>query len=280
VDSAALEMTGQLKSDLVANDQQAAIDKPLRFSVLKQMGRSPLHCLHAQRTDFEPTLAMKIGSAAHVLLLGGQRIAVFTGKARRGKEWEEFKAANADALLLNAKEMDIGQRIADSVRADPVASRVLFADGTVYEQTIHWTWMGRKFRSTPDARTKTHLVELKTTRDASLERFKWDALRSAYHAQLWTQATAMEFENGYAPKSIYIIAVESRAPYPVSVHELTPRALEAGGRLCRAWMEKFNECTASGSWPGYSSAVVELDVPLDVETDLIFDDDNDSTESE
>jgi hypothetical protein len=276
----ALAQTAVLRDELAANDQRALTDKPLRFSYLKQMARSAAHCLHAMRNEYEPTLAMKLGSAAHSLLLGGQRLAVYPGKTRRGKEWDAFVADNTDALIVSSREMRTAQNIDAAVRADPVASRVLFQPGMVYEQTIHWNWKGRSFRSTPDARGMSHLVDLKTTRDASLERFKWDAIKSAYHAQLYSYAKAMEEVNGFAPTRVYIVAVESKPPHLCSVHELTPRALEHGGRLMNEWLDALLACETSGVWPGYASSAVELDVPLDMEADLDWGDDDNNEQDE
>ncbi len=272
----ALSMTGRLATELATNDQQATLDKPLRFSVLKQMGRSPMHCLHAMHNNYEPTLAMRLGSSVHSLLLGGPPVVTYTGKVRRGKDYEAWLAdQQPDAIIVTAKEEFRARGMVASVHAHAAAERILFGPDVVFESTIHWEWMGQKFRSTPDARTKSHLVDLKTTRDATPDRFQWDARKAAYNAQLYTYAKAMEWENGFEPKQTYLIAVESAAPHPVTVHELTPRTLEHGGRLARAWLESLIACRTSGVWSGYSDAVVEFDTPLDIETDLVFGDDED-----
>ncbi len=278
MNDAALALSADLRDELAANDPHE-----LRFSYARAMSRSAAHARYAMQHDWEPTLAMKLGTAAHSLLLGGQRLAVYPGKTRRGKEWEAFKAENLDALIVSVGEMKRAEGIAASVRADPVASRVLFPPDLKmqYEQTIHWSFRGRLFRSTPDARSHRHLVDLKTTRDASLERFAWDAIKSGYHAQLAGYAKAMEAENGVAPDSVYIVAVESRAPYLCSVHKLTPRALEKGLRLMTEWVDQIIACETSGIWQGYANAPVDLDVPLDVDTDLDWgDEDSNDTDKE
>jgi hypothetical protein len=275
VNQAALDLSGQLRDELASNTPNE-----LRFSYAKAMARSPAHARHAMRFEYEPTVAMKIGTAAHSLLLGGPRLAVYPGKTRRGKEWEAFKAANLDAIIVSTKELKRAEGINASVRADPVASRVLFQPGMIYEQTIHWEFRGRKFRSTPDARSHRHLVDLKTTNDASLEKFAWTAVKSAFHAQLAGYALAMESENGHLPVDSYILAVENTAPHLCSVHKLTPRALEKGLRLMTEWVDAIKACESSGVWPGYATAPVDLDVPMDVDTDLDWGDETDTDEEE
>ena len=121
----------------------------MRLSTLKAMGRSPLHCMHAIRSAYEPTLAMKIGTGAHSLLLGGPKIVTFPGKVRRGKEWDAFELEHAADLILSSSEADKAEAIADAVRSNPIAHRVLFQPGTIYEDTILWDWQGRPFRCTP-----------------------------------------------------------------------------------------------------------------------------------
>ncbi len=274
----ALSMTGELADMMVANDLRA---KPLRFSALKQMARSPSHCLHSLTHDWEPSLAMRIGSGVHSLLLGGAAVVKYTGKVRRGKDYDAWLATQpTGAIVLLSKDYDRVHRVADSVRAHPAANRVLFQPDTVYETTILWEQNGRARRTTPDARTKTHLVELKSCRNAEPEKFRWDAIRMGYHAQLAEQSLAMECENGYAPKDVYCVAVEQIAPHAVSVHRMTLGALDRGAKMARGWLEQFMECERTGVWPGYSDSVVDFDVPLE-ESDLVFaDDDTDDSDED
>jgi hypothetical protein len=263
----------------VLADRPYPSDVRLRCSTLKAMGRSPAHCLHAMRSPYEPTVAMRLGSGAHSLLLGGQDIATFTGKVRRGKEWADFCDAHPNDLILNEQESETAHAIADAVKADPIAQRVLYQPGTIYERTIEWDWEGRPFRCTPDARGPFHLVDLKTTRDAEPEAFQRQAIKLGYHAQLALYALAIEQATGVRPRDVYIVAVESKPPHAVTVLELTPRALEAGEKLCRRWLDRFKECQASGEWPGYTTSLVTFDV-LPSMDEFTFDDDDNNDEEQ
>ncbi len=217
---------------------------------------------------------MRIGSGVHSLLLGGPPVVRYSGKVRRGKEFDAWLAdQSADAIVLLDKDYQRTHRIAAAVRADPVAERVLYQPDTVYEETILWEQSGRARRSTPDARTKTHLVDLKSCRTAEPEKFRWDAIRMGYHAQLADYASAMEEKNGYAPRDVYIVAVEQLDPHGVSVHRLTPGALDKGKRMVAGWLAQFLDCETRNEWPGYSGTVLDFDVPID-ETDLVFADDD------
>jgi hypothetical protein len=244
----------------------------LRLSTLKAMGKSPAHCMQSMLTPFDPTLSMRIGLGGHSLLLGGPPIAVFSGR-RAGKAYEEWKLENASAIQLNEDEAEKAQAINAAVRANPLASRVLFQPGMVYEQTINWTWFDMPFRCTPDARGTSHLVDLKTTRDAEPDKFLRDAIRMGYHAQMALYGLAMESVNGFKPRESYIVAVENKPPHCVTVLELTPRAIEQGEKLCRAWLDRFKECQRANNWPGYVETIVPFDVLDGVMDELIFEDD-------
>jgi hypothetical protein len=265
-------MSAELAQALAARPYPT--DVRLRVSTLKAMGRSPAHCLHAMRSPFEQTLPMRLGEGAHSLLLGGKAIATFTGKVRRGKEYDAFRDEHADDLILNEQEAETAHAIADAVKADPIARRVLYQPGMVYERTIEWEWQDRPFRCTPDARGPFHLVDLKTTRDAEPEAFQRQAIKLGYHAQMALYALAIEQTTGVRPRDVYIVAVESKAPHAVTVLELTPRALEAGERLCRQWLDRFKACEASGEWPGYTSSIVTFDVLPSMDEFTFEDDDN------
>lgn len=281
MDSATEQMTAELRDEIAANSTRRLVDPrsmPLRFHHLKAMGQSALHCLQSFQYDDRDSLAIRIGAGTHALLLG-QPVAQFTGKVRRGKEWDSFAAANTNTTILNAKEHAKASAIAGSIKAHPIASRLLFSSDVVHERTIEWMQAGRKRRSTPDARGTYHLVELKTTRCAEPGRFARDAMYRGYHAQVADYAAAIESTVGIKPRDCYIIAVESVAPYAVTVLRLTQRALEMGERLCRTWFERFRACEDSGAWPAYCDSVTDFDVPDD-EIGLVFGEEGESDADE
>lgn len=273
-----LELTEDLAAMLHDNSSESTLEHPLRNSHLKMMQRSPLHARHAILCDTEPTLAMRVGSGVHSLLLGGAPLACYAGKVRRGKEYDAFVAAQPDnAIILGRNDYDRSHRIADAVRRDPLAMDVLYRPGSVYESTIWFDQNGRARRCTPDVRSESHLVELKSTRNAHPERFKYDAIKMAYHGQLADYAGAIHATTGVYPKDVFIVAVEQLAPFGVSVHRLTIRALDMGERMVRGWLEQFMACEASGVFPSYSQSIIEFDVDEPSE-EFVFDDADDNQE--
>lgn len=234
---------------------------PLRYSVLKQMSSSPLHACYAHlKADSEGSLALRLGSGAHALVFGTPEVVVWEGKVRRGKEWDAFESENSDKIVLNRSEFAGAQSMANAIKSNEVARRVLFAPDVVREQRIDWTWSGRAWRSTPDARAFRVLAELKTTRCADPKWFWRDADRMHYTAQLAIYRHAIEQTEGVKPRDVYLFAVESSPPYAVVPYQLSERSLEHGWRKAQEWHARWLECEEKGEWPGYTTGVEELDV--------------------
>ncbi len=67
--------------------------------------------------------------------------------------------------------------------------------------------------------------------------------------------------NGYTADELYIIGVESSAPYPVTVLKLTDDMIELGRKTYRLWLEKLRVCLDSDVWPGYTRTIVDFAAP-------------------
>ncbi len=241
--------------------------QPIHFSLLKHIAKSPAHYQQAVRFGVERKRTFSVGSAAHRISLGQGAHIVYPGKVRRGKEWEAFELDNPNREIVSRSEYDAAFRIADALDKHPTA-RDLLKTGRI-EETLNWTINDRTCEGTPDVFTASRLVELKTTRDSSPFRFARDAQRYCYHAQLAWYLDGLIASGQAHPTEAFIVAVESSAPYPVTVFELTEHAIELGRRMCRLWFERLMVCEQSDSWPAYSQSVETLDFD-DGEVDLVI----------
>jgi len=106
------------------------------------------------------------------------------------------------------------------------------------------------------------VVELKSARSVNPDYFPYDSRKFGYHVQLSWYRNALATLGLVEPNAgCFIVAVESSAPYPVTIFELTERALLEGEKLWRLWFERLLVCEASNTWPEYTQARVPLDVP-------------------
>ena len=249
----ALRLSGELAAMLA---QPQVIDPrtvDVRHSNLKEIEKSPAHYFYAVQDDSEETLAMRLGSGAHAMLLGkpwklwDKPAKKGSGKApRNGEQWDEFVKENEGCIILNAAEKAKAEAMADSVRRNKVAMRLL--EDTVKEQTVRWDHLGRICRSTPDARSRLHVGEFKTAQSSEPTKFKKDAYWRRYHSQLAFYLDALKAAGEGSPDEAYIIAVESTPPHPVSVLRLSDRAIEHGRQLWRDWFDRLLECEAKNDW--------------------------------
>lgn len=232
----------------------------LRFSALRQMARSAAHYA-AATADGPTTSAMDVGTAADLLILGGRPVIVYPGAVRRGKEFEAFRTANPDALIVTRAEYDKAKGIAAAVALCPDAVRVLTG---ARQRTYLWSLNDRICRGTPDVIGDGFLTDLKTSETSDPRFFPWKVKRFAYHA------AAAWYRHGLAACGVettasYIVAVEQAAPHVVTVFRLTDHALELGARLWRLWFEQLQVCEASGAFPPYAQSIVDLDLTDDEE---------------
>lgn len=235
-------------------------DVPVRFSELKYMALSPAHYLARVSEEVQDTAQMRMGRAVHQRVLGGREPIVWDGD-RRGNAWKAFKAEHEGSEILTVAERDLSMRAADAVMRHSRAAELIEGE---HEVPLQWEIAGRACATRGvDVIGKRHVTELKTSFTTAPWRFPNLALRMHYHAQLaWyrdalAQLRAQDFDYGF------VVGVEVKAPFAVTVFELTPRTLEAGTKAYRLWLERLLACESSNDWPAYTEAVVPIDVPDD-----------------
>lgn len=242
---------------------------PVRFSNLKHIARSPAH-YKASLSGRPDSASLRLGRIVDTVILGGPPVVVFEG-TRRGKAWDQFQEAHPDDEIVTETEWEAAQPVIAAVRRHERAMSLL-TSGTP-KKRIWWNWLGRACSGEPDVQGQ-YLVDLKTTRCAEPGRFTKQAMWLSYHAQLAWYRNGLLLSGAEPPAQVYIVAVETSDPFPVTVLRLTERAIEQGERLCRLWMERLIACEMSGDWPGYVQSVVDLDVPDELE--LTFGDDEEA----
>jgi len=241
--------------------------EPVRFSRLKLFGKSAAHYACNAR---EETPSLRKGTAVHSYLLGDpERVAVYDGKRdKRVKAYQAFLDEHPNCEILSPREAVDVEGMRAAIQRHPRALALL--DG-IREQRITWSTAGRECAGTPDV---VHLdksgakvlVELKTSVSSSPGLFKWQGKRLAYPAQVAWYADGLERTMLYRPgpvTEIYVVAVESAAPYNVVVYPVTQRLRVQGHKQCRIWFEQLLNCEQSGNFPGYAESDVEWDAEDD-----------------
>ena len=257
-------------------DEYRAIDA-VNFSTLKAMAESPLHYQDAVQFSKDATDAMNVGTAGHCMVLEPDqfppRYSVWTGKIRRGKEWDAFEAANADKTIITLNEYDGCKAMKEAVMAHPAAGPI-FTSGGEAEKVITWTdpETGIACKARIDWLCGS-IVDLKTTKSANHRVFAATAARYRYHSQLAWYRWGVECSTGLADWPCQLVVVESARPYDVVVYNVEELTLGAGLDECRGWLRRVAECRASGKWPGRYESETTLDLP-----NWAFDSDEDAAD--
>jgi hypothetical protein len=284
MDDATLASTEDLADELAANDRPFVDPRtiPTRFSLLKQMAECPAKYLDACQRDQDDTLASRLGSAStdkkqalrfgnacHAMLFGTGEVARFTEGRRAGKRWEAFQRDAAErgcVEILNEREHATASAMVDALRRNRTAVRMLLEDATEIERRVDWQWMGKACRSTPDARGKGYIVDLKTARSANPIAFVRQGAALFYHCQAAFYQRALDAEAGVSTaRDCYVIAIEKVRPFPVTVLRFTDDALDVGARTIRLWFEMLLACEAASNWPEYVPAPAIADFAIEAQ---------------
>lgn len=245
-------------------------------SHLDLIARSPLHYwaryLDPDRVTPEPTAAMRLGTALHTHVLELNRwdeeIAVAPPMDRRtkaGKEsWAAFEADAAGKTVITADDAEQVMAMGRAVMRHPAAAMLLGLPGKA-ETTHMWTdaATGLDCKCRPDWLTNdgSIVVDLKTTKNASLHGFKRSVADYRYHVQAAWYLHGIEQATGRRPDQFIFICVESTAPFACAVYAADSEMIERGHDQAMRDLAKLAVCKAADSWPSYSDQIETISLP-------------------
>lgn len=232
------------------------------FSHVKKLALSGKQYIHAVNTPFAPTPAMLLGTAVHAIVLGerpGAPVAVYPGKTRSGKAWDEFEAAHTGSDIVTATEWSRAEVIAAAVMADPLATRYL--DGAKKEVPLTWEDGGIKCSTSGiDIMPESMIGDLKTSATVEPDAMRRQIRRMHYAEQLVFYRRGCTANGIDVSKGLFLLCVEVKAPYEVVPFELSERRIDVAERTVSAWMERLKVYRDSNQWPGYTQSPITLDV--------------------
>ena len=267
--------------ELEAGVQYHDIDA-INQSGLKKILRSPLHYweryINPNRVVTPPTPALQFGTALDALVLEGEQLSVAMPDHinRRTKAGKEEYAAFVDSLpsgtMIFKKE--------DQAKLDEMADVILnhrayddlLRDAT--KAVLLWDWQKKKsdpilckgeLDGVVDQTDGVHVIDLKTTTDASADGFAHACGTYGYHIQaafymdgIWANRE-QSFSNlkQFNQITFTFIAIEKTPPYAIGIHQLHPVFIEQGRRQYESALAIYSDCRhrpnweKRSSWPGY-----------------------------
>lgn len=222
-----------------------------------------------------PKREFDIGHAAHRLVLGaGPELAVIdaadykTTAARQKRD--EAHARGAVPLLSH--EHDQVQAMAAALRAHPLATALFQPGRGQPERSLFWldiasgVWCRARLDWLPERGTRRMILpEYKSCRSAAPDNLQRAIHDYGYHQQAAWYIDGVTALGLAAEPAFVLVAQEKTPPYLVTIAEPDAVALRIGRQLNRQAINTYRECTATGSWPGYSDGVEHIGLPAWVE---------------
>jgi hypothetical protein len=228
----------------------------------------------------KPSSAFAMGSAVHALVLEPEKKLVRRGpEDRRGDKWKkaQLEADLDGVILLPEGDFDLAARIADAVKAHPVAAMYL-ADPTFVAEASFFgidPATGAEIKCRPDGYLpEVGLVfDVKTTTDASPDGFPRELRKYAYDVQAAFYLRALRAA-GYKADTFMFIAVEKEAPFAVGIHALTDRYLDHADQVVTQTLQKIGNALAVSDFTTGWPLINTIDLPrwqTETAEDDIFD---------
>lgn len=232
----------------------------------------------AKLCEFKTTDAMDLGSAVHedVLLEAVERSwmeipadVLAKNGARIGNAWKEFAAANPGRLLLKADQVAKAKILMDSVQSNPTARDLIYDNRqrlqteltitcTVSMVTRDGELLSSDFRSRLDYMRPEKIVDLKTTRDGSLEKWPFLARDLGYDMQAAAYRQMAGLLDGVA-RDVYFVVVENCEPFRCDVWHARDNTLREGMVKLEAAIADYLLRNAAGDWTrDYFGEVLEF----------------------
>lgn len=199
---------------------------------------SPAHFMDQLLRPSPRTDAKDRGTLLHALVLEPHTIssvaAIFPGELS-SKEGREFRLANTDRICISLTTYIQLQEVADKVRSTPFRGKPLgkYLEEGRSEASIFYTdpIVELACRTRHDLIHPDFCFDLKTTRHATPEAFRSDALAMHYDLQAYMYGFGRcLFEGTRKPKPFVFVQVESTAPFSIQFAVATEQFLENGGR--------------------------------------------------
>ena len=167
------------------SDSEYFAHKGISQSFLKFLKRSPAHALHAMKNPKPPSDAMLIGTCLHALILENKRVFVALPESAKGASnaakmvKSAFYLENEGKIILSADDAAKVEAMAESVLNHSGARAILDLGGES-ELPIFWEveipdgkggLITLEFKGKIDRSNPLGVIDLKSTRDASLREF-------------------------------------------------------------------------------------------------------------
>jgi len=212
-------------------------------SMLGRLDKSPQHLQMYLDGHMEVTPALTFGKAFHTMILEPNKldsdIAVYEGKTRRGKAWDEFSLDNQDKTIISASEWNVINAMSDEIINNPVA--LDFINTSEKEVVNIWTdeQTGIKCKGKADMVAESEngkiLIDIKTTQDASIEAFRRSAWKYGYDRQ------AAYYMDGFDAVEFWFVVIEKSSPHRIGIYKASDKFIDEGRKKNSMLLDYYHQ---------------------------------------
>lgn len=242
----------------------------LNFSKAKHLLRSAAHFKAAMEDEeHEATDAQHIGTMAHAMVLEGKDLrAMYAIKpagmnlgSKEGRAWKKEQTLP----ILKEDDIEFIPAAAEAIRNDGHASAML-RGCPLREHVVTGNMMGVECKMLMDLAGSNEgrwaIGDMKTCVDASPYGFSKAVANGHLDMQIAWYADLLAIAEGLEePPFCFWIAVEKPRAAAVQVYIASEEVMASGRRKVERALTLFKQCQETGSWPGYASGPINLNLP-------------------
>ncbi|NRA68747.1 MAG: PD-(D/E)XK nuclease-like domain-containing protein [Pseudobacteriovorax sp.] len=221
-----------------------------------------------KKTGYSPTSAQNLGIMIHEMLLEPhlfetKYICGPEGSNRTHKAFKELVRENEDKQVLPYAEWQKLHTIKDSALSQRSSKLLLEYEGQ-NEVSCYWKdeRTGRGLKCRPDRLIgdRSLVVDLKTTEDASYDKFTRKAADFGYHRSVALTTRGLKELTGDDYTYLFLV-VETKPPFNVATFKYEFDDIVLGNDEINLAISLYDEAVKTGFWPGYGSGIQTLTLP-------------------
>lgn len=232
---------------------------------------SPARVDYDRNHPTKPTSALILGNGFHSATLEPHlfekefevKPGQIDGKSPLTKHYKEKFASmqekDESITWLSRSDFEMVSDMADSANSNPWFRSMMDSGKFIVEGTGYFDCEGVKCKVRPDLYDPESglIIDLKSTQDASEQGFRSSVRKFGYHFQTFWYMEGLR-RLGHHVSDFVFVAVEKAPPYLVGIYRINPEEVARQERqmirACQIWAN----CTATETFPGYSTEVVTL----------------------
>jgi len=231
-------------SDVEYHAQQDSSEHYYSSTQLKDMVTDPelfYRKYITKEIEKDSMAAFDVGSYYHCAILEPEKLdtafAVFSGKVRRGKEWEDFQLANAGKTILTQTMKEEADNLITATKQSPIAMRILSngtaevslfteLDGVKIKTRYDYLVLGKEYSYIADLKSTSGSVRSHHTIQGKIATLQYELSAALYIKAINKYITDNKLE--YAPIEDFFLIFASKNQMSCKTYLLSSEQIKIG----------------------------------------------------